>query len=53
MSTTPEPQGVTAAIIGGAPVVHAAEAVNYGPPDLETEADGECAPLPVLVPEVT
>lgn len=52
MSTTAPPTGITRAIVGDAEVIHAAEAVHYGPPDLETETDGECATPPRVGPAV-
>jgi len=48
MSTTPEPSAATAAIVGDAHVVHAAEAVTYpfNEAFTETLVDGEGAPTP-------
>lgn len=53
MSTTPDATGLTALIIGDAPVVHAAEAVNYDAPDLdESVSDGtEDVVLTTVEPE--
>ena len=49
MSTTPDPTGLTALIVGDAPVVHAAEAVHYNAPDLGDTTDGtDDVVLPVL-----
>jgi len=49
MSTTPDPTGLTALIIGDAPVVHAAAAVHYDAPDIGDVTDGtDDVALPVL-----
>jgi len=49
VSTTPDPTGLTALIVGDAPVVHAAEAVHYNAPDLGDTTDGtDDVVLPVL-----
>lgn len=53
MSTTPDPLGLTALIVGDAPVIHAAEAVNYDAPDLDDSVtDGtDDVVFPVVEPE--
>jgi len=51
VSTTPDPAGLTALIVGDAPVVHAAEAVHYDAPDLGDVTDGtDDVVLPVTQP---
>lgn len=52
-TTTPAPTGLTALIVGDAPVIHASEAVDYDAPDLdESVTDGtDDVVLPLVEPK--
>jgi len=51
VSTTPDPTGVTALIVGDAPVVHASEAVQHDAPDLDTTDGTDDVVQPVSTEE--
>ena len=50
MSTTPDPTGLTALIVGNAQVIHAAVAVNYDAADYDTTDGTEDVVWPSVEP---